>query len=62
MATDSSSTDLSIGLSAMFVAISLLGAVGMYLFTIAGDTVSSGWAYAVAMVGAAAVIAAVHLY
>lgn len=62
MATESSSTDMSIGLSAAFVAVSLTGAAGMYLFAVGGDTVSSGWAYAVAMLGAAAVVAAVHLY
>jgi hypothetical protein len=53
---------MSIGLSAAFVAVSLTGAAGMYLFAVGGDTVSSGWAYAVAMLGAAAVVAAVHLY
>lgn len=62
MTTESASTDLSIGLSAVFVALALAGALGMYLFAVSHDTVSSGWAFAVAMLGAAAVVTAVHVY
>jgi hypothetical protein len=62
MTTESASTDMSIGLSAVFVALALAGALGMYLFAISHDTVSSGWAFAVAMLGAAAAVAAVHVY
>jgi hypothetical protein len=53
---------MSLGLSAMFVVIALAGALGMYIFAMEGDTVSSGWAFAAAMIGAAAVVVAAHVY
>jgi hypothetical protein len=53
---------MSLGLSAMFVVIALAGALGMYIFAMGGDTVSSGWAFAAAMIGAAAVVVASHVY
>jgi len=62
MSSESRSTDMSLGLSAMFVVIALAGALGMYIFAMGGDTVSSGWAFAAAMIGAAAVVVASHVY
>ena len=63
MATQTGSTgDMSLGLSLLFGALGLLGALGMYLFAVRGDQVSSGWAFALAMVAAAVLVTVVHVY
>jgi hypothetical protein len=53
---------MSLGLSLLFGALGLLGALGMYLFAVRGDQVSSGWAFALAMVAAAILVTVVHVY
>jgi hypothetical protein len=63
MATQTEGTgDMSLGLSLLFGTLGVVGALGMYLFAVSGDQVSSGWAFALAMVGGALLVTAVHLY
>ncbi|PSQ12269.1 hypothetical protein BRC93_02760 [Halobacteriales archaeon QS_5_70_15] len=63
MATQTERTgDMSLGLSLLFGALGVVGALGMYLFAVSGDQVSSGWAFALAMVAAAVLVAVVHVY
>jgi hypothetical protein len=63
MAARTGSTgDRSLGLSLLFATLGLVGALGMYVFAVSGDQVSSGWAFALAMVAAAVLVAVVHVY
>ncbi|MEF8790137.1 MAG: hypothetical protein V5A61_08430 [Haloarculaceae archaeon] len=63
MATQTGSTgDMSLGLSLLFGTLGVLGALGMYVFAVGGDQVSSGWSFALAMIAAAVLVAVVHLY
>jgi hypothetical protein len=63
MATQTENTgDMSLGLSLLFGSLGVLGALGMYLFAVGGDQVSSGWSFALAMIGAAALVTVVHVY
>lgn len=62
MVTESASSDKSMGFSALFAALGILGAVGMYFFALQDSLPESGWSFAVAMVAAAALIAAIHIY
>lgn len=63
MATQTESTgDMSLGLSLLFGALGVLGAFGMYLSATSGDQVSSGWAFALAMLAAAVLVTVIHVY
>ena len=63
MATQTGSAgDMSLGLSLLFGTLGLVGALGMYLFAAGGDQVSSGWAFAIAMLAAAVLVTVVHVY
>jgi hypothetical protein len=62
MATESAGTDKSVGFAALFAVLGVLGAVGMYFFSVQGSLAASGWSFALALAGAAALIAAVHIY
>jgi hypothetical protein len=53
---------MSLGLSLLFGTLGVLGALGMYVFAVGGDQVSSGWSFALAMIAAAVLVAVVHLY
>jgi hypothetical protein len=61
MATQSASSDKSIGFAMVFVVLGLLGAVGMLFFSLEGSLPESGWSFAVAMAAAAALVAGIHL-
>lgn len=63
MATRTESTgDMSLGLSLLFGALGLVGAFGMYVYGVGGDQVSSGWAFALAMLAASILVTVVHVY
>jgi len=54
--------DMSLGLSLLFGTLGVVGALGMYVFAVGGDQVSSGWAFALAMIAAAVLVTVVHVY
>lgn len=63
MATQTESTgDMSLGLGLLFGTLGVLGALGMYLFAVGGDQVSSGWSFAIAMLAAAVLVTVIHVY
>lgn len=55
-------TDMQVGFAMALGALGLLGAAVMYLAGVDGNQVTSGWAFAVAMLAASLAIAAVHVY
>lgn len=62
MVTETASSDMSVGLSVLFGAVGLLGALGMYLFATGGDQVATGVSFAVAMLAAGVLVAVIHAY
>lgn len=55
-------SDKSVGLSVLFGALGLVAALAMFLTAIGHDQLGSGIAFAVAMIGGALAVAAVHVY
>ena len=50
------------GNALLFGTLGVLGAFGMYLFATSGNQVSSGWAFAIAMLAAAVLVTVIHVY
>lgn len=55
-------TDMQVGFVMALGVLGLVGALVMYVAGVAGDQLTSGWGFALAMVAAALAVAAVHLY
>lgn len=63
MATQAERTgDMPLGMSLLFGVLGVLGAFGMYLFATSGDQLSSGLAFAAAMLAAAVLVSVIHVY
>lgn len=57
--TDTSETDMSIGLGVLFVIVAAIGALLMYLSP--GDPMA-GWGFALTMIAGALAVVAIQLY
>lgn len=61
MATETASTDRSVGFTVLFALIGLVGALVAFVGGLAHHQVAAGWGFAVAMVAGAIAVAAIHL-